>query len=270
MATDLNSNLILDEVEKFHIKLANGVSFWAPYLANLYNRSQDPNVPRGLGKTSPEELKRSADYIVSLYPGSTAEEIRQKLVEGSLPKKEFNYKGVDCSGFVYHVMHAIYQKVLNKELMDDLSVPKKDVLNGALKFDEWKSAYPLSDQEAKELPDDVPLRWVVETFKRNPVNLCRVAGLISDYSSVDIPVPDMRPGDLVDIEGRGDYKFHVAIICGFDSKTVTIAHSTRIDPSDIGGVTFEKIPYDKNKIDTEQMRSPCGFKAIRRLKSLSI
>ncbi|MEK7471827.1 MAG: hypothetical protein AAB624_01130 [Patescibacteria group bacterium] len=267
MSIVLDSSVVLDEVNRFHVKLANGVSFWAPYLANHYNHSQDPNIPRGLGKASSDEIEKSANYIVSLFPNASSEEIRQKLIDGSLAQKEFNYKGVDCSGFAYHVMHALYQKVLGKELMDDLSVPKDDVLNGAQKFEEWKSAYLLSNQEAEELQDDVPMRWVVETFKRKPVNLCRAAGLMSDFSSIEVPVSSMQIGDLVDLFSREGYGPHLAIVCSLDDGVVSLAHSGRKDPSDTGGVLIEEVPFDKLKIDTSKLQVPRDFRAIRRLKS---
>jgi hypothetical protein len=263
----LDTNLLINEINKFHFELAGGKSFWAPYLAN-FNNTQDPNVPRGLGKASPEEIKKSVDYIVGLFPDATAEEIKQKLVDGSLPEKEFNYKGIDCSGFVYYVMSAVYQKVLGKELIDDLSVPKDNVLNGAFNFDEWKDAYTLSEKEADELPEDVPVRWVVETFKRKPVNLCRVAGLVSDFSSRPVCTSEMKLGDLVDLAGSGDYKFHVAIVCNIEGNIVTIVHSTRDNVDDPGGIRFEKLPFDSEKILTENMHYPCGFNGVRRLKSL--
>jgi hypothetical protein len=165
-------------------------------------------------------------------------------------------------------MNAVYEKVLGKELMDDLSVPKDNVLNGAFNFDEWKAAYTLSEKEADELPEDVPLRWVVETFKRKPVNLCRVAGLISDFSSRPVRVSKMRPGDLVDLAGNGEYKFHVAIVCNVKDNEVTIVHSTRNDENDLGGIIFENLTFEGENIHTQNMKNPCGFNAVRRLKSL--
>lgn len=254
-------------VESYHITASNSARFWAPYLRND-NYTQDPTVPRGLGKASAEEIKQAAEYIVSVLPSADAETIRQKLVDGSLQKKDMNYKGVDCSGFVYHVMNKVYQEVLGKELMDDLSVPKDHVLNGALNLDEWKAAYELSEDEAVSLPHDVPMRWVVETFKRKPVNLCRVAGLTSDYSSHPIKVSDMRVGDLIDLIQDGSTTPHVAIVMEIQNGSAQMAHSGRRDQDDIGGVSIETVAILNDSLDTESLGVPRKFKEIRRLRSL--
>lgn len=267
MTAKLDTNTLMVEINKFRYMLENGESFWAPYLVN-FNSSSDPKVRRGLGKASPEEIKKSVEYIVSLFPNVSGDEVRQKLVDGSLPDDSYNYKGVDCSGFTYYIMDGIYQKVLGKELMDELSIPKDNVLNGAYNFDDWKKEYRLSDAEAKALPEDVPIRWVVEKFKRKPVNLCRVAGLLSDYSSFMVPVSSMRVGDLVDLVSREGYGPHVAIICDVKDASVSLAHSGRKDSSEIGGVLIEEVPFDKQSIHTNNLRVPRDFREVRRLKAL--
>ncbi len=258
--------VLLDAVNKFKITTQSGIEFWAPYLIN-FNNTEDPNVPRGLGKASPEEIKKSVDYIVGLFPNATAEEIKQKLVDGSLPEKEFNYKGIDCSGFVYYVMNTVYEKVLGKEIMDDLSVPKDDVLNGAFNFEDWKAAYTLTKEEAANLPEDVPVSWVVEKFKRKPVNLCRVAGLISDFTSVAVPIKSMQVGDLIDLVSREGYRSHVAIVCSLGDGFVELAHSGRKNPSEIGGVLIERVPFNEGAVDTTKLQVPRDFRTVRRLKA---
>ena len=154
-------------------------------------------------------------------------------------------------------------------MLDYLAVPKDQVLNGAFNFDDWKAAYQLGQGEADALQEDVPMRWVVETFKRKPVNLCNVAGLTSDYSSINIPVSSVRVGDLVNMPGRGEYKSHAGIVCRVEADTLEIAHSSRKDSSVIGGVQRETLRYDSERIYTEEMSVPHDFVAVRRLKPLS-
>lgn len=261
-------NSLEKAIQAFYITAQNGVSFWAPYLRND-NHSQDPNVPRGLGKASPEEIKRAADYITTHSPDATSEEIRQKLVDGKLPENDLNYKGIDCSGFIYFVMDKVYKSALNKELLDDLSVSKEQVLNGAFKFEEWMAVYKLNQAEADALPEDVPVRWVVETFKRKAVNLCPVAGLMSDYSSINVPVGSVKIGDLVNMAGHTEHKAHAALVCKIGENTIDVAHSNRKNPSEVGGVLVETLRYDNDKIWTEEMSTPHDFLGIRRLKSLA-
>lgn len=257
-----------DAVWAHHLTASNGATLWVPYLRND-DFTENPNVPRGLGKATPEEILESVEHIITRFPEATGEEIRQKLVDGSIPEMQYNYKGVDCSGFTYHVMNRVYGQLLHKELMDDLSVPKDHVLNGAWNLEEWKAAHPLTQQEADRLPEDVPMRWVVETFHRKPQNLCRVRGLVSDYSSIAIEPKDMRVGDLVYVGDEDNPIPHVCIVYEVTETEAQLAHSTRKN-GDIGGVVIEKVPRDAEGIpDTMQLfSSPHHFIAIRRLKSL--
>jgi hypothetical protein len=41
----LDTNLLINEINKFHFELAGGKSFWAPYLAN-FNNTLDPGSRR--------------------------------------------------------------------------------------------------------------------------------------------------------------------------------------------------------------------------------
>lgn len=254
-------------VEAFHITASNGAQFWAPYLRND-DYTENPNVPRGLGKSSAKEIKKSADYIVSLFPSATGEEIRQKLIDGSLPEKSMNYKGVDCSGFAYYVFDQVYKDVLGKELIDDLSVPKDHVLNGANNLEEWKAAYSLSMEEGEKLPEDVPMRWVVETFKRHPQNLCRVNGLISPYSSTLIQPSDIQVGDIVSIVRTASTIPHVVIVLEKQATKLSLAHSTGGRPGEMGGIMIESVGFDGIHIAIEDMSSPPDSYGIFRLKSL--
>ena len=254
-------------INSFNINV-DGVQFWAPYLRND-NYTQDPSVPRGLGKSTAAEITESAKYIKSIFPDADAETVRHKLIDGSLPDPSYNYKAIECSGFVYHVMETVYQEILGKHLMDDLSVPKSHVLNGAYNLEEWKAAYALSPAEAELLPEDVPMKWVVENFKRKPVNLCRVAGLVSDYSSIKVESDDLKIGDLIHMNTAGDPIPHSAIISEISENDVSIAHSSRRDPSDIGGVSIEILPLADGLPDTTKMNTPHDFIAVRRLRSLN-
>jgi hypothetical protein len=187
-------------------------------------------------------------------------------VDGSLPIPKLNYKGIDCSGFVYIVFEHLYKTVFNKNINDILSVPKQDVLNGALHYQEWRDAYLLSHDESNNLPDDVPLTWVIDTFKRKPINLCRVAGLVSNYSSTAINLSDVQIGDCIYMTNIDDHIAHIAIITHVQESSLTIVHSGRDNSSDIGGIITETIPTHGDMIDCLQMKSPRNFISIRRLK----
>ncbi len=205
---------LLGHVREFHVDLGVSPSGHRTYEMIILPRIRLYRA--GLGKSSPEEILAAATYIHHTYPGIYGEAIRAKLIDGSLIAKEFNYKGIDCSGFIYYVLDRTYLDTLGKSLMSDLSVPKEHVLNGARNLDEWKVAYELSDSEAATLADDVPMTWVVDTFKRKPVNLCRVAGLTSDYSSVEVELKNARIGDIVSMKREDDPIPHAGIITSVD------------------------------------------------------
>lgn len=263
----ITSDIVLEEVNKFHIRLSNGLEFWAPYEINRVT-VQDNNAPRGLGKASPDEIRQAAERIIELFPESTAEDVRRKLIDGSLPATDPNpnYKAIDCSGFIFYVMNGVFQRVYQKDLTHILSVKKEHILNGAT-FDEWKAVHVLTDEEAQQLPEFVPLRWVVETFHRKPVNMCNITGLMSDYSSEPIvQIADSQPGDLVRMSRDDDPTPHAAIVVQKTDTTISLAHSGRKDPSVPGGVLIEEVPYDQETIHTETMEVPRKFVGIKRLK----
>jgi hypothetical protein len=258
---------VLQHVQDFHFNLG-GITLWAPYLIN-FNYTEDPSVPRGLGKSSPEEILAAATYIHQTNPGIFGEAIRAKLVDGSNEAPQFNYKGIDCSGFVFYVMDRVYGDILGKSLAEDLSVPKEHVLNGARNLEEWKAAYTLSDEEAERLPEDVQMTWVIATFKRRAVNLCRVAGLVSDYSSVAIEPSDARIGDIVWMEGIDKPLPHAGIVTGIEKNSIQMTHSGRLDPADIGGVSTEPMPIVKDSLDCSRLEVPRRYIGLRRLRSLA-
>jgi hypothetical protein len=253
------------EIEKFHFTLGNGDKVWAPYLGNR-NFSQDNKVIRGLGKSSPQEILESITYIEANFEGIKPEDIRRKLIDGSLPLEHMNYKGIDCSGFVFYVFDALYRTTYGVGLDAILSVPKQDVLNGAMNFEEWKAVYSISEEEAQALPEDVSMSWVVDTFKRRPVNLCRVLSLVSDHSSNKVNgTPEV--GDLVYMRIPDDPVPHVGIIVELGVDRLDVVHSGRSNPEDTGGVCTETVPYSGIVVDTMAMDKPREFLGVRRLKT---
>ena len=259
--------LIERETEKFHITLSNGLSFWSPYLIN-YNHTQDNNVPRGMGKATPEELRRSAEYIVNLFPNIDAESLRRKLIDGSLPEVSMNFKGTDCSGFVFNVVDQLYMDLFSKSVVSDLFVPKDNVLNGAFNFLEWQDAYLLSEEEASSLPENVPMEWVVSTFNRKAINLCNVATIVSDNSSDPVSLNECRASDLLHIRIKDDPTPHLAIVTDISERDITVAHSGRKNSDDIGGVQIETISHKDGMVNTMELQVPREFLGLRRLKSL--
>ncbi|MCA9348701.1 hypothetical protein KC878_00980 [Candidatus Saccharibacteria bacterium] len=259
-------NALNRAISRFSYTTNTGEVFWAPYLRNdLYIETKQ--AIRGLGKTSPDEIKRSVDYIKANYPDLNGQQIRQKLIDGSLPDKSMNYKAIECSGFVYYVMSEVLEVVHGVRLSDMLAMPKEAVMNGALNYKEWQEKHKLTPEEIKNLPNDVPISWVVDNFNRKPANLCNVRTLTSDFSSYAVSPEDAQIGDLVHMLDGADKRQHIAVIVNTENNSIELAHSSRKNPQYLGGVVRETLPITRAGIDCTKLSNPHQFVAIRRLRT---
>jgi hypothetical protein len=264
--TDLTA-LLEESVNKFWITTKNGVSFWAPYLRNDMFL-QSTAIPHGLGKSYPVDIENAANYVVAEDPTADEQTIRQRLTDGSLAIPESNYKGIDCSGFAYIVYEEFFARLLDTRLSNYLFVPKDQVLNGAMNYTDWQNAYMLSELEAEALPDHVPLTWVVDTFKRKPINLCNVNAFVLDETSTEVLVNEVKVGDLLHLKTFDDDRNHIAVVIDRETDRAQIAHSTRFDQNDIGGVVTEWLPITESKLETSKMSNPHKLISARRFKAL--
>ncbi|MCA9347250.1 DUF1175 family protein [Candidatus Saccharibacteria bacterium] len=248
---------LLKYIYDYQIQLNNGTSIWAPYIRNDIRVEAGDTIPRGLGKSSPEQIKIVAEYIASINPNFSGDEIRAALIRGDLPDKSMNYKGVDCSGFMYYVLKNTLSMMNGIDINSILFVSKSEVLNGALNFEEWKAAHSLSDTEIKNLPEDVPLDWVVKTFKRKPENLCRAASFINPLVSIKIDFQSLRIGDLVFFRYENTDIPHILIITELTKSKIVVFHSGRKTRNHIGGVekiiinvVDDRLEFDNAEIST--------------------
>lgn len=256
-----------NSINKFYIRATNGTSFWAPYLRNDMF-SQSTAIPHGLGKSYPADIEKAANYIVAGDPTADTQTIRQRLTDGSLGNPDYNYKAIDCSGFAYIVYEELFAKLLDRRLSDYLFVPKDQVLNGAMNYTDWQNAYRLTAAEAEALPDHVPLTWVVDTFKRKPINLCNVNAFVLEETSAEVLIGELKVGDLLHLKTVDDDRNHIAVVISRESDRVQIAHSSRLDQNDIGGVATEWLPIIEYKLDTSKMSNPHKLVSARRFKAL--
>ena len=254
-------------IARFQFADSEGNRFWAPYLRNDNYTEMGPKFPRGVGKTHPDKIAEAVEYIKQTYPDISGEQIRQKLIDGTLPEQSMNYRAIECSGFTYYVMDYVYRQLFDKPLSDILFVPRESVLNGALNYVEWQQAHEITPEEAENMSQDVPMTWVVETFKRQPANLCNVKALVSDSSSDKISAEQAQIGDLVHMSDKSDGMPHVAIVTKVSEDEVEVVHSGRVDGEDTGGVRFDTLKRAGETLDCTNVHSPHEFIAVRRLKS---
>lgn len=229
-------------VKKYNLK-ANGFSFWPPYWIN------EPGVRSGLfaGKGSPEELQSEVDRIFDVYqdPINTSEAARYLMLRNGL--------GVECAGFIFHVMDNYLQTIGKGQLVDDLFVPKEELLKAADK-ESWKKHKELSSKEKESLPDNVPMAQVCAWFKREPQYITNVERLI-DNSVVD-PVDDLdnvQAGDLITLKSWSVYP-HLGIVTEVSNSKVEY-FSSDFDPVGPGGVT----PHETTVEELANQESVEGF-----------
>lgn len=261
-------NELLTAINHFKLTNKGGLELWAPYIRND-NFTQDNNVPRGLGKSYPSEIQRSIDYIYSKYPDLDEESIRIKLINGSLPDQLMNYKGIDCSGFVYIIYEELYRSIHSSRFSDCLYMPKSQVLNGAFNFLEWKQNYDLSTEEADNLPELVQVSWVVDKFGRHPINLCNVATLTSDMTSVGVDLENARIGDIIHMVSADNGMAHISVITDISTEHIEIVHSTRHHPGQAGGITTDILPITDGIIGLDNMKIAHKIMSLRRLVGLN-
>jgi hypothetical protein len=252
-------------IDKFKFVDEYGNEFWTPYLINdIY--IEDSKALRGLGKSSPEDIIISVNYIKNKFPGISGKEIRLKLIDGSLPEKNKNYKAIDCSGFVFYVMCYFFKDAYGEDLTNIIGMPREAVLNGALNYVDWNKAHKITQEEIDNMPENVPLSWVVETYGRKPANLCNVKALTSDHSSTPVKVADIQVGDLVQMVDISHNMPHIGVVTA-TGEQVEVYHSGRINKDDVGGVRRDYLPFVDGKLDCTKVHSPHMFLEIRRLKS---
>src|SRR3989344_3150686 len=223
-------------------------------------------------KATPEEMQAEVDRIVQ-HCESVDENIN---VRDAGSARNFLYRnqiGLDCSAFVYHLVDRVLLADGRESLQHSLFVPRNSVISAASK-DSWHDEHELTRSEAAELPEMVPLDWVCDTFKKEPVFQTNVARLCSAESSDGIE--DLRsvvPGDLVYMTKSGKSK-HVAIVTQVDGNEWEVWDSYREDDG-YGGIMPHRVQItDPNAVLQDQKwtnfdKSRYDEFSVRRLKALS-
>lgn len=245
-------------VERYKLK-ANGLEFWAPYWIN------EPGVRSGsfAGKGSAEELQAEVDKIFETYqdPIETSEAARYLMLRNGL--------GVECAGFIFHVIDDYLISAGKGELVDYLFVPKSDLLQAAQK-DSWKKHREFSGGEKKSLPNKVPMRQVCEWFHREPAYITNVARLIDEATSNRLSPENIASGDLISFKSWSIYP-HLGIVTSIEKGTIKY-FSSDFDPVGPGGITQHEITI--NDLTAKQVITGYNGKqytpeAVHRVKALA-
>lgn len=232
-------------IDRFQLSFTGG-KVWAPYWIN------EPGVRSGPhnGKGSPEQLQAELDEILKVYRPTpkNAEEAQYLMLRNGL--------GVDCSGFVFHVLdHSMRGEFGN--LADHLYFTAEEVreLSQDPVEADGKSSYSLKE--------------VCDSTNREPAWIVNVQRLINPMNSIEIgSVGEMREGDMVYMirEPQGD---HIGVVSAIDDATVTFA-SSDFDPVGPGGIRFHthRIIDVERGLGGQDWSLNIDFKSVHRLKVL--
>lgn len=239
----------------------NGVSFWTPYWINWDVAPYHKGAPFK-GKGTPAQL-RAALLRLSPTKPTSPEQARQQMRQFGL--------GIDCSGFVYHVLDGYLRHIKGQRLSDQLYVSRREVEQASHKAS-WKKA-KVRLEEIKQLPPHGTLAKISTMFQKSPRMITNVARLTSPLSADPVKtVGEIKPADLIKMTTRdGD---HIAIVIEVLSGQLRYAQSK--DNGGLDGVCISAIkvidPHqglDKQDWPDKKFFNPGKGDSVWRLKALS-
>ncbi len=183
-----------DVVDKY-LALPFGTKPSCPYFNNKRRKIRS-GLRVDKGKGSPEEIAEECAISAKLarirIQDLSTDKLKEFLVEQDL--------GVDCSGFAYHVLNAYSQEKNGKSIQSYIKT-KREGISGRL------------------------------IAKLRPAENIGAATLADDRNSVEIPVAELRPADLIIFLGTGKDGLynHVLLVTGIerdgDTTRISYAHS---------------------------------------------
>jgi cell wall-associated NlpC family hydrolase len=252
---------------------------WCPYVMNGGPFRPNPRngvlKRRGAGKIKAVEFQIAAQHAydqvmidgVNDHP-SVPEAVRARLVNGSLPKDNHNYTGIDCSGLVVNVLdHAVKQSG-GGDIYEALVVPDEEVVN---MLDSMLDPGKKAVLEHARSSGGFNIREYARTIRghNKPARAVNVARLVTNSTFVE--GTDIQPGDLA-FYTNTDFRrpHHVALVLDTEGRDgVIFAHSGRRDPEvEIGGVEIFSLPHE-SVFNRELIHDQRGRMAIRRLDTLA-
>lgn len=165
-----------DAIEKYRKLPIGGKEIVCPYFINIKNAR---DLRAMVGKGTPEEIVMEANIWAKIkgvdFLTMTENEIKDFLTERGI--------GIDCSGFVSHVLNYVYNQLTSKNIWRKL-VPENKTLMGKLKY----------------------------YFR--PVEQLGAQTLTNSYNSDPIEIKDVRLLDLVRSKAKRKNAHHIMIIIG--------------------------------------------------------
>jgi hypothetical protein len=223
-------------VDSYRLEV-DGVAFWVPYWVNnpkLMGNATAPGV-RGAfkGKGTPGQL------VLSLQRVLAGGEHHPRTADGYRELMRSRGLGIDCSGFIYHVLDGWLRARGQGSLSSRLVTDREAVLEALRQRPSWQHR-GVSEAEIHSWPHWVPLQLVYQRFHKSPRMLTAVATLVHPQVVEAVAAArDILPGDMIKFTSKqwGD---HIALVVEQRSNELVIAEST--EPADrLGGVTYSRV-----------------------------
>lgn len=172
--TELIHDAAIAQIERYKNLQLGGKLVTCPYYMNLA-RAKDLRAM--VGKGLPEEIEIEA-RIWEKLKGVDFELMTEKEIKDFLKNRNI---GIECSGFVVHVLDKVVKATKGKHIWRFLKLPKKGLLH--------KIAYVLKPVE--KLGADI---------------------ITNDENSVHVDVKDVQPGDLIRSKWKRKNSHHVILV----------------------------------------------------------
>jgi hypothetical protein len=184
-----------EEIDRYKNINLGGKSVVCPYYINLIKK-KDLRVM--LGKGTPEEIEMEAHIWEKIkgvdFEEMSEEEIRQFLIDRGI--------GIDCSGFVVHVLNEWHRKTKGKSIWKNLKSARKGFFGNLV-------------------------------YKMRPVENLGANVLTSDLNAVPIKVKDVMPGDVIRAKWKRQNAHHILLVSKVEKddetgevKLIEYTHST--------------------------------------------
>lgn len=220
-------------IDRYRLTL-NGLHVWAPYWLNSATEPFRLETPLR-GKGSALELGRAARAAArqEVSRPASAEDWRLLMRRHGL--------GIDCSGFVYHVLQEWLAAEYGIELDEELVVSEEEIRERNLRLPELLERWRHGG--GAELSGDVSLAQACRLWRFDAASIVNVRRLTHPAVAVRIAEAGLaRPGDLIRTShGQTD---HVGIVLRIQPGVIVYADSAR-SAAGLGGVQQRYIAVDR-------------------------
>jgi hypothetical protein len=223
---------LIAAIKQYQLRIS-GVQFWVPYWINLAEAPYYLDAPlRGKGSGSQLGAQLKQGIASGISSPKDAGAMRALMRDLGL--------GVDCSGFVFHVMTS-WLRLYRINLSDRLFIDRSEV---EAYIEASRDRYP----ERRELlpgvlPEAISLTELCRAWSKEPADIVSAGRLVHPRNVVEVPQAGLiMPGDL--IKTSSDFGDHIAVVSGVSSRTVTF-YSSDENEEGLGGVTRHTVTIDQ-------------------------